>query len=101
LRKDDGLRVLEIRMLRRIFGPKTEVDGSWRKLYNDELHGLYSSPNIVRVIKTIRLGSAGHVTRMVEGRVVHRILVEGPKLRDHWQDLGVGGKIIVSWILGR
>jgi hypothetical protein len=50
LRKEHRLRVFENRMLR-IFGPKREEDGSWRKLYSDELHDLYSSPNIVRVIK--------------------------------------------------
>jgi hypothetical protein len=51
-------------VLRRIFGPKREEDGSWRKLHNDELHSLYSSPNIVRVIKLRRLRWAGHVARM-------------------------------------
>jgi hypothetical protein len=50
--------------LRRIFGPKREEDGSWRKLHNDELHSLYSSPNIVRVIKSRRMRWAGHVARM-------------------------------------
>jgi hypothetical protein len=47
----------------RIFGPKTEEDGSWRKLHNDELHSLYSAPNIVRVIKSKRMWWAGHVAR--------------------------------------
>jgi hypothetical protein len=51
LRKEHRLRVFENRVLRRIFGPKREEDGSWRKLHNDELHRLYSSPNIVKVIK--------------------------------------------------
>jgi hypothetical protein len=50
LREEHRLRVFENRVLRRIFGPKREEDGSWRKLHNDELHSLYSSPNIVRVI---------------------------------------------------
>jgi hypothetical protein len=50
--EEHRLRVFENRMLRRIFGPKREEDGSWRKLRNDELHSLYSSPNIVRVIKS-------------------------------------------------
>jgi hypothetical protein len=49
--KEHSLRVFENRVLRRIFGPKREENGSWRKLHNDELHSLYSSPNIVRVIK--------------------------------------------------
>jgi hypothetical protein len=59
----------------RIFGPKREKDGSWRKLHNDELHSLYSSPNIVMVIKSRRMRWAGHVARMGEGRGVYRILV--------------------------
>jgi hypothetical protein len=52
--EDYILTVFENRVLRRIFGPKREEDGSWRKLHNDELHNLYSSPNIVRVIKSRR-----------------------------------------------
>jgi hypothetical protein len=51
LGEEQRLRVFENRVLRRIFGPKREEDGSWTKLHNDELHNLYSSPNIVRVIK--------------------------------------------------
>jgi hypothetical protein len=62
-------------MLRRIFGPKREEDVSWRKLHNDELHSLYSSPNIVKVIKSRRMRWAGHVARMGEGRGVYRVLV--------------------------
>jgi hypothetical protein len=62
-------------VLRRIFGPKREEDGSWRKLHNDELQSLYSSPNIVRVIKATRLKWAGHVGRMGEGRGIYRVLV--------------------------
>jgi hypothetical protein len=69
------LRVFENRVLRKIFGPKREEDGSWRKLHNDELHSLYSSPNIVRVIKSRRMRWAGHVARMGEGRGVYRVLV--------------------------
>jgi hypothetical protein len=55
LREEHRLRVFENRVLRRIFGPKREEDGSWRKLHNDELHDLCFSPNIVRVIKTRRM----------------------------------------------
>jgi hypothetical protein len=62
-------------VLRRIFGPKREEDGSWRKLHNDGLRNLYSSPNIVRVIKSKRLRWAGHVARMGEGKGVYRVLV--------------------------
>jgi hypothetical protein len=67
---------------RKIFGPTREEDGSWRKLHNDELHVLYSSPNIVRVIKSRRMRWAGHVARMGrggEGRGVYRVLVGMPE----------------------
>jgi hypothetical protein len=67
----------------RIFGPKRDEDRSWRKLHNDELHKLYSSPNIIRVIKSRRMRWAGHVAHMGEGRGVHRVLVGRPKGRDH------------------
>jgi hypothetical protein len=70
LGEEHRLRDFENRVLRRIFGPKREEDGSWRKLHNDELHNLYSSPNIVRVIKSRRMKWSGHVARMVEWRVV-------------------------------
>jgi hypothetical protein len=75
LREGHRLRVSENRVLRKIFGSKREDDGSWRKLHNDELHSLYPSPNIVRVIKSRRMRWAGHVARMGEGRGVHRVLV--------------------------
>jgi hypothetical protein len=80
-------------VLRRIFGPKREVDGPWRKLHNNELHGLYSSPNIVRVIKSRRMRWAGHVACMKEGRGAYRILVGRPegkrplrRPRHRWED---------------
>jgi hypothetical protein len=73
------LTVFENRALRRIFGPKREEVGLWRKLHNDELHSLYSSPNIVRVIKSRRMRWAGHVARMVEGRSVYRVSVGRPE----------------------
>jgi hypothetical protein len=101
LGKEHKLRVFENRVLRKIFGPKSEEDGSWRKLHNDELHSLYSSPNIVRVIKSRRMRSAGHVARMGEGRGVYRILVGRPEGKNHWEDLGVGRRITLSWTLGR
>jgi hypothetical protein len=71
LREEHRLRGFENRVLRRIFGPKREEDGSWRKLHNDELHGLNSSPNIVRVIKSRRMRWAGYVARMGKGRGVY------------------------------
>jgi hypothetical protein len=70
------LRVFENRVLRRIFGPKRdEVTGGWRKLHNEELHGLYFSPSIVRVIKARRMRWVGHVASMGEVRGAYRILV--------------------------
>jgi hypothetical protein len=72
--------VFENRALRRIFGPKTdEVTEEWRKRHNGELHELYSSPNILRVIKLTKMRWAGHVVQMGEGRVVYRVLVMKPE----------------------
>ena len=68
--------MFENRVLRRIFGPRRdEVTGEWRKLHNEELNDFYSSPNIVRVIKSRRMRWAGHVAHMGEGRGIYRVLV--------------------------
>jgi hypothetical protein len=76
--------VFENRVLRRIFGPKRdEVTGEWRKLPNEELHDLYSSPNIIRIIKSRRMRWAGHLARMDEKRNAYRLLWESQKERDH------------------
>jgi hypothetical protein len=67
--------VFENRVLRRIFGPKRdEVTGEWRKLLNEELHDLYSSPSIIRIIKARRMRWAGHVARMGEKRIAYRLV---------------------------
>jgi hypothetical protein len=79
LRKEHRLRVFENRVLRRIFGPKRKEDGSWRKLHNDEIHSLYSSPNVVRLIRSRRMRWAGQMARMWEGRGVYRVLVGRPE----------------------
>jgi len=81
-------------LLRRIFGPRRdEVTGEWRRLHNEELNDLYSSPNIGRVVKSRRMRWAGHVARMGEERGVYRFLVgklEGRRLlgrpRRRWVD---------------
>jgi hypothetical protein len=74
LREEGRLRVFQNRMLRRMFGRKRdEVTGEWRKLHNEELHDVYSSPTTVRVRKSRRMGWAGHVARMGKGRDVYRV----------------------------
>jgi hypothetical protein len=100
LREEHRLRVFENRLLRRIFRPKREEDGSWRKLHNDELHNLYSSPNF-RVIKSRRMRWTGHVAHMGEGRGIYGVLdgkPEGKRLlgipRHRWV-------ITLRWTLGR
>jgi hypothetical protein len=103
------LRVFENSVFR-IFGPERKVDGSWRKLHNDGLHSLYSSPNIVRVIKSRSMRWAGHLARMGEGRGVYRVLVGRPEgkrplgrprrrwevnINLDWREIGIGG---ANWI---
>jgi hypothetical protein len=81
-------------VLRRIFGPKRdEITGEWRRLHNKELYALYSSPNIIRVIKSRRLRWAGHVAHIGERRGAYRALVGKPegrrpleRLRHRWED---------------
>jgi hypothetical protein len=94
LREGRRLKVFENRVLRRIFGPKRdEVTGDWKKLHNEELHGLYSSPSIVGVIKARRMRWAGHMERMGEVRGAYNILVGRPggrrslrRPRRRWED---------------
>ena len=94
LREEQRLRVFLNRVLRRIFGPRRDgVTEEWRKLHNEELNDLYSSHNIVRMIKSRRMRWAGHVARMEEGRDVHKVLVGKPegkrrlgRPRRRWED---------------
>ncbi|KAJ4436175.1 hypothetical protein ANN_18805 [Periplaneta americana] len=94
LREEQRLRVFENKVLRKIFGAKRdEVTGEWRKLHNAELHALYSSPDIIRNIKSRRLRWAGHVARMGEFRNAYRVLVGRPagkrplgRPRRRWED---------------
>jgi hypothetical protein len=106
LKEERRLRVFENMVLRRIFRRKRDkVMGEWRKLHNEELNGLYSLPNIMRVIKSKRLRGAGHVARVGEGRGVYRVLVGKPEgerplgrprrrwgdnVRMHLQEVGCG-----------
>jgi hypothetical protein len=103
--------VFENRVLRRIFGPKRdEMTGEWRKLHNEELHNLYTSPDIIRQVKSRRMRWAGPMARMGEDRKVHKVWVGKPegkrplgRPRRRWEDgnrmdlreIGLGG---VSWI---
>ncbi|KAJ4432361.1 hypothetical protein ANN_20980 [Periplaneta americana] len=94
LREEHRLRVFENKVLRKISGAKRdEVTGEWRKLHNIELHALYSSPDIIRNIKSRRLRWAGHVARMDESRNAYRVLVGRPegqrplgRPRRRWED---------------
>jgi hypothetical protein len=106
------MRVFENRVLRRIFGTRRdEVTGEWRKLHNGELHNLYSSPDIIRQVKSRRMRWAGHMARMGEERNVYKVLVGKPegkrpleRPRCRWEDgirmdlreIGLGGG--VDWI---
>jgi hypothetical protein len=111
VREEHKLRVFENRVLRRIFGPKRDgVTGGWRKLHNEEFHNLYSSPSIIRIIKSRRMRWAGHVARMEEKRNVYKLLVGKPegkrplgRLRCRWMDnikmnLLEIGLSVVNWI---
>jgi hypothetical protein len=117
LREEHKLRVFENRVHRRIFGLKRdEVTGGWRKLHNEELHGLYLSPSIVRVIKARRMRWAGHVARMVEVRGAYNILFGRPEGRKplggprrRWEDnikmdlreIGFGDVYCIHWAQDR
>jgi hypothetical protein len=97
LREERGLRVFENRVLRSIFGPKRdEVTGEWRNLHNEELNVLYFSLNTLRVYELRRMRLAGHVARMGE-----YVGFWWGDLREkqHLEDLGVDGRIILEWIL--
>jgi hypothetical protein len=95
MREEQGLGVFENRVLRRIFGPKREEDGSWKKLHNDELHNLYSSPNIVRVIKSRKMRWEGHVTRMGDGKNCSQGFCGEARREETTGEIGIDG---ANWI---
>ena len=102
LREERKLRVFENMVLRRIFGPRRdEVTGEWRRLYYEALKDLYSSPNIVRVIKLRRMRWAGHVARIGEEMGCIGSWWGNRRQGDHWGELGVDGWIILGWISRR
>jgi hypothetical protein len=106
--------VFENRVLRRIFGPKRDEEtGGWRKLHNEELYNLFSSPSIIRMIKSRRMRCVGHVARMAEKRNAYSILVGKPegkrplgRPRRRWVDnikmdlreIGWNGVYWIGWI---
>jgi hypothetical protein len=105
------LKLIRIRVLKRIFGPKRdEVTGEWRKLHNEEFRDLYSSPSIIRILKSRRLGWTGHVARLWEKRNAYRLLEGKPERRrplgrprSRWvdnirMDVGEVGWGDVDWI---
>jgi hypothetical protein len=111
VRKEHKLKVFENKVFRRIFGPKRAgVTGGWRTLHNEERHNLYSSPSIIRIIKSRRMRWAGHVARMGEKRNAYRLLVGKPegkrplgRPRRRWidnikMDLLEIGLSVVDWI---
>ena len=111
LREERRLRVFENRVLRRIFAPKRdEVTGEWRKLHDVELNDLYSSHNIIRVIKSREVSWAGNVAHMGERRGIYRVLVGKPEVKRPFgkprhrrednikMDLQEVGCVCVDWI---
>jgi hypothetical protein len=89
-------------MLRRIFGPKSyEVMEEWRKLHTEEHHNLYSSPDIIRHVKSRRMRWAGHMERRGGGETCTGFWWESPKEKDHLKDQGVDGSMVSKWTLRR
>jgi hypothetical protein len=93
--------LFENKVLGRIFGPKRdEVTGSWKELHNEELHGLYSAPNIIRVVKS-RMRLAELVERMRAMRSKYKILVGKPEWKGPPEDVDLDERIILKRILGK
>jgi hypothetical protein len=96
------MRVFEDRVLSRIFGPRgNEVSRDWRKLQNEEFHNLYSSPNIVKIVKSWRIKWAGHVACMEKSEMRTKFRLESLKERGHSEDLGKDKRIILKWMIAK
>jgi hypothetical protein len=97
LTEEHRLRVFENRGLRRIIGPKRdEIIGGWRKLHNEELHNLYFSSYIIRLIESREMRWAGHVASTGRTGMRIRYLWKSQKERDHWEELHVRGRVILK-----
>ena len=91
--------MFENRVLRVIFGSKRdEVTGEWRKLHNEELNDMYCSPYIVQMIKSRRMRFLGQVASLGEKRRLYKVLVGNLRERDHLEDPGIDGRIILRLI---
>jgi hypothetical protein len=96
--RTDGI----LRVLRRLFGPKRrKVAEGWRRLHNEKLHNLYALPVVTRVIKSRGMTWAGHVQRMREMKNMFKILFGNLKGIDNTEYLGIDGRVILEWILGK
>jgi hypothetical protein len=102
LREERRLRVVENRVLRRIFGQKIDdVAGGWRKLHNEGLHNLYSSTIVIRIIKSKSFRRAWHAARMAAKSITCTIFMGKPEEKRPLGRTNVGGWTILKWILGR
>jgi hypothetical protein len=101
LREEHRVKVFENRMLRRMFGSKRgEVTRGWRKLHH-KLHHLYPSPNIIRTDNQIKDETGEACSAQWRDEKAYKTLVVKPEGRDHSEDVGVGGRTILKWILGK